>query len=272
MIKEKFKSYLKPLVNGLFGKPQPYHLEQKSQTVYPIGKIVGDLCQIGDAAWGKYAFSRELLNSKFTDDQRLNLTVQAIACGTEYAHRCVKKYGLHDPTRIAEHLGLEIEYPQMPQNTERVLFAEFIEPNKIHIYMDGVEKAELLIEEPGVGKALTENLSITRLLLSHELFHFIEEQYAKEIWTRTYKIKLWAPKPLHRYSGVAVLSEIAAMAFAKELMQLPYFPYVMDAFLVYGYSPKAASALYEEMMKYAGYKICPTNVEDGFSKDRVVVS
>ena len=80
----------------------------------------------------------------------------------------------------------------------------------------------------------------------------VEEKYKKEIWTRTYKIELWAPKPLHNRSGVSVLGEIAAMSFAKTLTGIPYSPYVMDAFLVYGYSPEAASGLYEEMMEKTG--------------------
>ncbi|MFR7889351.1 MAG: hypothetical protein ACLU4B_13015 [Bilophila wadsworthia] len=80
----------------------------------------------------------------------------------------------------------------------------------------------------------------------------MEEKYKKEIWTRTYKIELWAPKPLHNRSGVSVLGEIAAMSFAKALTGISYSPYVMDAFLVYGYSPEAASGLYEEMMEKTG--------------------
>lgn len=255
MTKEKFKSYLKPLADGLFGKQKPYHLEQERQTVYPVGKIVNDLCQIEDTAWANYAFSRELLNGKFTDEQRFSLTEQASACGAEYARKCIEEYGLRDPKSLAERMGLEVDSPDMPQSTDRVLFAEFRAPNKIHIYMDGLEKADALMEEPGVREALTNGLVISRLLLAHELFHFVEERHAKEIWTRTYQIELWAPKHLHNRSGVAVLSEIAAMAFAKELTRLPYSPYVMDAFLVYGYSPEAASALYEEMMKYAGREV-----------------
>ena len=93
---------------------------------------------------------------------------------------------------------------------------------------------------------------IAKLLIGHELFHYVEEQYKKEIWTRTYKIELWAPKFLHNRSTVGILGEIAAMAFTQELNRLPYSPYVMDAFLVYGYSPEAASGLYEEMMERAG--------------------
>lgn len=252
MTKEQFKSYLKPITDGLFGKQKPQHMEQERHAVYPVGMIVNDLCKIEDKAWGKYAFSREPLNGKFTDEQRLSLTGQAIECGTEYARKCMAQYGLRDPKALAERMGLEVDFPSMPQNTERVLFAEFRAPNKIHIYMDGVEKADALMEEPGVRQALTDRLVICELLLAHELFHYVEEQHAKEIWTHTYKIELWAPKPLHNRSGVMVLSEIAAMAFCKELTQVPYSPYVMDAFLVYGYSPEAASALYEEMMGFAG--------------------
>lgn len=42
--------------------------------------IVEDLCRIPEDEWAKYAFSREPLNGKFNDEQRLDLTRQAIAC------------------------------------------------------------------------------------------------------------------------------------------------------------------------------------------------
>lgn len=252
MTKEQFKSYLQPIVNGLFGKQKPYHMQQQHYAVRPVGMIVADLCKIEDRAWAKYAFSREPLNGKFTDEQRFSLAGQAMACGVEYAQKYIAQYGLRDPEMLAKRMGLKVDYPLMPQNTDRVLFAEFREPNRIHIYMDGVKKANALMEEPGVKHALTHRLVIQELLLAHELFHFVEEQHAKEIWTRTYRIELWAPRPLHNRSGVTVLGEIAAMAFAKELTQIPYSPYVMDAFMVYGYSPEAASELYEEMMRFAG--------------------
>ena len=46
------------------------------------------------------------------------------------------------------------------------------------------------------------------------------------------------------------------MAFAQAVTGIPYSPYVMDVFLVYGYSPEEASGLYEEMMAYAGRTPC----------------
>ena len=84
----------------------------------------------------------------------------------------------------------------------------------------------------------------------------MEETYQREIYTQTEKIRLWSLGPLHNDSRIIALSEIAAMAFARELTGLPYAPYVMDVFLVYGYSPEEASGLYEEMMMYAGKEPC----------------
>ena len=247
MTKDSLKEWVKPIADGLFGKQRTSFGEMPHYTVRPVGMIVEDLCKIKEEEWGLYAFSREPLNGKFTDDQRMELTQQAIACGREYAMKVVSEYKTRDPKVLAEKLGLVVDYPEVPQNASRVLFAEFREPRTIHIYMDGVRKGEALFDEPGVKEALG-NPDISRLLLGHELFHYIEEKHKKEIWTRKYKIELWR-KPFHNRSGVIVLGEIAAMAFTKALNQLSHSLYVYDAYLVYGYSPETASGLYEEMME-----------------------
>lgn len=202
MTKERLKELLKPIAEGLLGPqgtrrgPEPPHY-----TVRPVGMIVEDLCRIPEEDWAIYAFSREPLNGKFTDEQRRDLTRQALACGREYAEKLAAQYGMRDPEKLAKVLGVKVDFPDMPQSTERVLFAEFREPDKVHIYMDGVRKGRILLSEPGVPHALTGQLDIAKLLIGHELFHWVEEKYKKEIWTRTYKIELWAPRPLHNRSG-----------------------------------------------------------------------
>lgn len=252
MTKEELKKAMKPIADGLFGKQRTQYGELPHYTVRPIGMITEDLCRIPEEEWAYYAFSREPLNGKFTDAQRLELTKKAIACGRSYAEMLQKEYGVQDPVLLAECLQLHVDYPDMPQNASRVLFAEFREPKTIHIFMDGVRKGESLRTEPGVQEALGEKLDIARLLLGHELFHLVEEKYKKEIWTHSYRIRLWQLGPFRNTSTVMILGEIAAMSFAKALTGIPYSPYVMDAYLVYGYSPEAASALYEEMMEKSG--------------------
>ena len=139
-----------------------------------------------------------------------------------------------------------------------MLFAEYRVPDTICIYMDAVKKAKKYMERPEIRDVLTDSLNISKLLLAHELFHYVEEKYKHEIYTKTEKVRLWSLGPLHNDSTIIALSEIAAMAFAREITGIPYAPYVMDVFLVYGYSPEEASGLYEEMMEFAGRKACPS--------------
>ena len=255
MNKERLKELAQPILKGLFGKQMPYHLRVKSEedkpVVRPVGMIVEDLCQLPEEAWAKYAFSREPLNGKFTDGQRVELAAKASACGREWAERLAKEHGTRDTSDLAARMGMKVDYPLMPQNASRVLFAEFKEPDKIYIYMDGVKKGKVLLDEPGVREALGANFNISRLLLGHELFHRVE-MVEKELWTNTYRLDLWHIGPVHNRSKVFVLGEIAAMAFTQSLCGISWSPYVMDAFLVYGYTAEAASALYEEMMGFAG--------------------
>lgn len=82
-------------------------------------------------------------------------------------------------------------------------------------------------------------------------FIILKVNNKKEIFTQTETIRLWSVGPFHNDSTIIALSEIAAMAFAKEMTQISYAPYLMDVLLVYGYSPKEASGLYEEILSYA---------------------
>lgn len=256
MTKEEFQKGLKPITEGLFGKQGTRHYERPHFPLRPLDRMLRDLADIPSVEWFKYVFSREPLNGKFTDEQRRAWMEHALDCGREYAHKVMDEYKSSDPEVIAKALGMNVSYPSYPEKTDRVMFAEFRVPDKICIYMDAVRKAKKFLERPEIREILTDKLNVSGLLLSHELFHHVEEKYKHEIYTKTEKIRLWSVGPLHNDSTIIALSEIAAMAFAQEITGIPYAPYVMDVFLVYGYSPEEASGLYEEMMEYAGLAPC----------------
>lgn len=256
MTKEELHKALEPIAQGLFGKQGVRRYERPHFPLRPLETMLKDLTEIEAAEWYGYVFSREPLNGKFNDAQRRQWMERSLACGREYACKIREKYGTGDPKKLAKSMGMSVSYPDFPEKTDRVLFAEYREPNMIRIYMDAVKKAERFLAKPEIRRVLTEKLRISDLLLAHELFHHVEETYQREIYTQTEKIRLWSLGPLHNDSRIIALSEIAAMAFARELTGLPYAPYVMDVFLVYGYSPEEASGLYEEMMMYAGKEPC----------------
>jgi len=271
MNKVEMKKVFSPIAEGLFGKQKTQRYEKPHYIVRPINMMLEDLVQNDDISWGKYAFSREPLNGKFDDEQRRELTLKSNACGVEFARKYVNQYQESEPLGLADKLGIKVNYPEVPQNADRVLFAEYKNPNNVFIYLDSVKKAYDTMNESQCRDILGNDLNITNVLLAHELFHYIEKQNAETIFTRTEKVELWAPKPLHNRSGIDVLSEIAAMAFARELTGLSYSPYVMDVFLVYGYNPEEASGLYEEMMEYAG-KIARLPEDTKTSLEEIITS
>lgn len=248
MNREEFEKLLKPVADGLFGKQETRRYERPHFAVRPLAGMLQDLAAIEPVEWYRYAFSREPLNGKFDDQKRRDWMVKCLDCGRGYAQRMADKFQTRDPQEMAAAMGMEVSFPEFPEKTDRVLFAEYRKPNCISIYVDAVNKASQLLVLPGVREILTEQLDISRLLLAHELFHSIEEQYQHEIFTKTEKVRLWSLGVFHNDSTVIAFSEIAAMGFAQELMGISYSPYLMDVFLVYGYSPEEASGLYEEMM------------------------
>ena len=249
--RETVEKYAGQISSRLFGKQSAYTPIQAPVTIRPAGMIVKDLCQLNDIEWTKYAFSRDPLNGKFSDEEKEQLMQKALDCGRDAAIECISRYETNDPTELAKSMGIDVSYPSQPQDGGRVLFAEFCPPREINIFLDAIDRVSALMEKKRVKNALGE-IRLKDILLGHELFHVVEDQQINTIWTKTHKIQLWRIGPIRNNSRIISLSEIAAMSFSKHLNNLPYMPYVLDAFLVYGYSSDMASRLYKEMMHYAG--------------------
>lgn len=242
------KEQLIRLRDMLIGPPAPPAPPVKLRDA---AQMIKELQGLSELAWGSYAFSREPLKNKIPIQRRIELIEKANECGRQYADRIISRYGTHEPLALAKAMGLEVQYPERPTGVVRVTFAEYKPPKNIFLYTDAVDKARASMQEDGVAELFGESFRITDLLLAHELFHHVEEQYAKEIFTRTEKVELWTLKPFHNRSTIICLGEIAAMAFAKRLLALSFSPYVMDVFLIYGYNKEAACRLYEEMIEIA---------------------
>ena len=207
--------------------------------------IVPEFTAATEEDWGKYAFSREPLEGRFSNEQKMQYTHKANDCGREWAEKIARQYGTRNPRELAEKLGMKVKTPKVPVGGGLVLFAQFVEPDEITIFTDCVDKASKLEEECGCDLLRRENL--TNTLLAHELFHAVEERHVKEIYTRTERVELWR-KPFSNKSKISCLSEIAAMAFAGKLLDLKVSPYMLDVLLVYSYDKNAAWGLYDEIM------------------------
>lgn len=206
---------------------------------YKQEEMVERLQSITDEVWGLYAFRRDPIRGKFTKEEKTTLVNQAIACGREKALQIKKDKTWQSVYELATQLGLKVEYPDRPVGGGHIIFAQFVNPNVITIYKDSIDKAEKCDALQGI--------QVEQIVLAHEIFHYIEEQ-DENIFTRTEKIRLWKIGPFKNDSNIVCLSEIAGMAFAKELLDLEYSPFILDVLLVSLYHTKVSDALYEEII------------------------
>lgn len=218
--------------------------------VLEIRQMLEDLVSFDDRDWCVYAFSRERLRDLIDVEERQRLSGGAMACGREYARRMKREYE-GDLKRMVTEFGLDVTYPYNPDRFRKgqaARFAGFEKPNKITIYSDCVQQAEELYEKEGLRSVLG-SINFHDALLAHELFHYLEEIHQGEIYTRQTKVRVTRTNLIRRESTVSVLSEIAGMAFASELLELPYCLYVLDCLFSYMYSPKSASDLYRMTLR-----------------------
>jgi len=214
-----------------------------------LREMIHNLLQVEDETWGLYAFSRELLNKRIQLDQKPEMIVKAIACGKEYAKLIIQECGCSDVRTISEKLKLKIEFHDSSMIGKQVLFARFTPPDKIEIMEEPVHRAALLILEaaPILVEHFQEN-DIMDIILGHEIFHLVEEQYIQKIYTRTEKILLWKFMGFKNFSMIRTLGEIAAMAFTKELNGLKYSPFILDVLLYFGYDSSSAEKIYHDVL------------------------
>ena len=238
---------------GLFGDPARSGLagDAPAREAPPLPEMIRVLHGLTDDQWGLYAFSREALKGRFSTGERLQMAAESAACGRAEAARLRETHGPLPPLEYARRMGLKVEFPDRPIGGSFVIFAQFSPPDQVRVFRDALDKAgALLAEYPGLPVQSVEQVS--DVLLAHELFHRVEEERRDQLYTRTKRVELWKLGPLKNASPVSCLSEIAGMAFAKELCGLDWSPYLLDVLLVYGYNAGAAANLYQGILRVAG--------------------
>ena len=219
---------------------------------YTIREMMKELTGLTDLQWGGYAFYHEPLERKFTPEQKENYTRLANKCGEEEAESLLSEYPEKSIGEIAGELGFTVKTPDTPTGGRHVLFAQYVEPKEITVFMDCIEKAEKLINKEKL-QSFFPAADLKDVLMAHELFHGIEYRKRKQIFTQTEKLELWR-RPFSNKSKILCLSEMAAMAFAKRMTGISCSPYVLDVLLMYCYNEEAAIALYEEILEAAGIR------------------
>lgn len=130
------------------------------------------------------------------------------------------------PEQIARALGLPVETTDSdPMVGTLWRFAEYRpRPPGIVLYSRGLSPLE---RSPRAAQLLGE-ATPRDVFIAHELYHHIEAVRSEAPIARRYQPTLFRIGNWHWRTGIAVLAEIAAGAFAQALLGLPYHPKVLD--------------------------------------------
>ncbi|MCL2560338.1 MAG: hypothetical protein FWE07_07595 [Turicibacter sp.] len=218
--------------------------------VSPLEDMFEQLAAIDEETWGLYEFSKDMLRDKVSDTEKLEIIRQSLACGQDWAQKM--RLTCDNPatersvaTELAHSLGLSIEERPGKATKFRMVFAQFIAGKGIEVISEPVENYEKLVVN---SEKLPHVKVLKDVLIAHEIFHFLEEQHKNEMYPYQKTIKLWKLFGYEHRSTVGAASEIAAMAFAKEICGIDFVPQVLDVLLSYGMDIAFSMSIYEQMM------------------------
>lgn len=211
--------------------------------------MLQELKKLPIEVWGRYAIQRDILYRKIKPETYDELIHDADACGVLYAKKIIEETQTKDPFKIADKLGIQVNIGDSKPGSKRIVFATFTTPNQVTLMRTPIAKtARFASNLEDINTEDFSNQKIQNVLLSHEIFHYVENKYKKEIYTQTKKITLWKLFGYEHKSNLRVLSEIAAMAFARTLGDIEYSPYMYDVIMYYPYDKLGASRMYEHIM------------------------
>ncbi|SIO61447.1 hypothetical protein SAMN05443247_08827 [Bradyrhizobium erythrophlei] len=166
---------------------------------------------------------------------RLDRSAQLAAVSDALADGATTARNLHDrfaglrPRGIALELGLAVEATDDDPLVGSIWrFAEYRpRPPSIKLYDRGLAALEYAVCG-SLAKRLLGSATPQDVFIAHELYHHAEAirtgvPIARRHQTTLFRIGSW-----HWQTGIAVLAEIAAGAFAQSLLDLPYHPRVLD--------------------------------------------
>lgn len=169
------------------------------------------------------------------------------------ADKCGRLYGRQVPLngRTVEELcvenGMEIQGFSMPTSPDMEIFALFEPPATIYIRADLFADCDRYISDSGLSEVLGA-FCCKDVVLAHEFFHFLEDRDCRTIFTRTYREPAGL---LRRKTALPPLSEIAAMSFAREMLHLPWSPFILDIVMMSMYDMDSALTILRRLEQSA---------------------
>ena len=203
-------------------------------TMFALPEAIGRAMLLGDSnAW------------RLSQAEQVAAVSDALADGAATARDVLSRIGSMPPDLLAARLGVSVAISNEPARLGSLWrladYAARPAPS-ITLYRDGIAVIEAAAIEPDTAYLLGDS-NPRGILIAHELYHHIETVRPECQVGRRWKVTLIKLGRWRWQSGLPVLSEIAAGAFAQTLLRLPVHPHLLDLVVLEHFRAKACPGL-----------------------------
>lgn len=179
--------------------------------------------------WGLYTLSTDLLYHRMGESLRYQSVRNAQRSGQTAARVMALREQCRQPEILCRRYGIRIDDENVENACGRYVLAQFQEPCDIVLYDQPIRKLHGFLKRNIPEKA---DFPVKELILAHEFYHVLELKdpnlAPEEIRVTVLKLGSFSLK-----RKIAAVSEIAAMAFAQELLGVPFAPQLLNLLLLF---------------------------------------
>jgi len=189
----------------------------------------GEIATASSGTLGLLMLKADLHAARLDDRAQAAAVADALADGADTANDIRFRFPGFSPGEIARAFGIPVEMNDGDPLVGSIWrFAEYRpRPPRILLYTRGLAPLEQALADglatPLLGTATTEDVFI-----AHEFYHHLEATRPEVPVARRHQATLLKIGRWRWRTGIAMLSEIAAGAFAQALLDLPCHPKVLD--------------------------------------------
>jgi len=178
----------------------------------------------GSQALGLLQLREDPQFPRIPQERRIALVEAALDDGRSMADRIRKRWG-REPAAIAACCNVPVILSDGDAGFGSVIvYAGYAtRPPSITLYLPAIRRLDRLIAERNVRMGCS-----LPIFLAHELYHHFDCLRGKDRLSRRHAVKIFGVGPWQWTSGLSSLCEIAAGAFAQQLLALPFHPKLLD--------------------------------------------
>lgn len=183
------------------------------------------LLRISPQEWGAFDVHSDPADKWLKSGDAERAVSAALTSGCTAAHQAAQRYGTVKPRVLAAQMEIELSYFSKELQCNYLLLAYYrSKPPEICINTELTDRMEPLISKCGIN---LRGYTAEDVLIAHELYHHLENAGGGATMPKP-RFPSWRLGKIQFYTYVAAVSEVAAFAFAQELLELSFFPQAVE--------------------------------------------